>query len=55
MDLVGFGYDELTDAQRNAVETAYPHPSRFAEDLLQTLYDGLKHRPETTQGTGLPM
>jgi hypothetical protein len=53
MDLVGLGYDEFTDAQREAVETAFPHPSRFAEDLLQALYDGLKHRPETTQGTGL--
>jgi HD domain len=53
MDLVGLGYDEFTDAQRNAVETAYPHPPRFAEDLLQVLYDGLEHRPETTQGTGL--
>jgi len=53
MDLVGLGYDEFTDAQRSAVETAYPHPPQFAEDLLQALYDGLKHRPETTQGTGL--
>jgi hypothetical protein len=53
MDLVGLGYDEFTDAQRNAVETVYPHPPRFAEDLLQALYDGLEHRPETTQGTGL--
>lgn len=53
MDLVGFGYGEFTDAQRNAVEAAHPHPSGFAEDLLQALYDGLKHRPEVTQGTGL--
>jgi hypothetical protein len=53
MDLVGIGYDEFTDAQRNAVEAAYPHPSRFAEDVLQALYDGLKNRPQTTQGTGL--
>jgi hypothetical protein len=53
MDLVGLGYDEFTDAQRNAVETVYPHRSKFAEDLLQALYDGLKHRPETTHGTGL--
>jgi hypothetical protein len=53
MDLVGLGYDEFTDAQRNAVETAHPHPSRFAEDLLQALYDGLKYRRETTHGTGL--
>jgi hypothetical protein len=53
MDLVGLGYDEFTDAQRSAVETAYPHPPQFAEDLLQALYDGLKHRPEVTPGTGL--
>lgn len=53
MDLVGLGYDEFTDTQRNAVETAHPHPPRFSEDLLQALYDGLKHRPETTHGTGL--
>jgi hypothetical protein len=53
MDLVGLGYDEFTDAQRQAVETAHPHPPAFAEELLQSLYDGLKHRPETTHGTGL--
>lgn len=53
MDLVGFGYDEFTDAQRNAVKAAYPYTPQFAEDLLQALYDGLKHRPETTHGTGL--
>jgi hypothetical protein len=53
MDLVGFGYDDFTDEQRRAVEAALPHPPAFVEDLLQALYDGLKHRPETTQGTGL--
>ena len=53
MDLVGLGYDEFTEAQRNAIESACPHPPGFAEDLLQALYDGLKHRPDTTQGTGL--
>jgi HD superfamily phosphodiesterase len=53
MDLVGAGYDEFTDAQRNAVEAAHPHPPPFAEDFLQVLYNSLKHLPETTQGTGL--
>ena len=53
MDLLGLGYDDFTDAQRNAVEAVCPHPPHFTEDLLQALYDGLKHRPETTQGTGL--
>jgi hypothetical protein len=53
MDLVGAGYDDFTAAQRNAVEAAHPHPPQFAEDFMQALYDSLKHRPETTQGTGL--
>ena len=53
MDLVGIGYDQFTAAQRAAVETAHPHPPGFAEDVLQALYDGVQHRPETTQGTGL--
>lgn len=53
MDLVGLGYGEFTEAQRDAVEAVHPHSPRFAEDLLQALYDGLRHRPETTHGTGL--
>jgi HD superfamily phosphodiesterase len=53
MDLVGAGYDDFTVAQRNAVEVAHPHPPQFAEDFMQALYNSLKHRPETTQGTGL--
>jgi hypothetical protein len=53
MDLVGAGYDDFTAAERNAVEAAYPHSPQFAEDFLQALYNSLKHRPETTQGTGL--
>jgi hypothetical protein len=53
MDLTSLGYDEFTDAQREAVAKAYPRPPQFAEDLFQTFYEGLKHRPETTQATGL--
>jgi hypothetical protein len=53
MDLVGLGYDQFTEAQRAAVEAAHPRGAEFAEELLQALYDGLQHRPETTQGTGL--
>ncbi|ANN77585.1 HD domain-containing protein [Bordetella flabilis] len=53
MDLVGAGYGEFTAAQRSAVEAAHPHPPQFAQDFMRTLYDSLKHRPETTQGTGL--
>ena len=53
MDLMGAGYNDFTAAERNAVEAAYPHSPQFAEDFLQALYNSLKHRPETTQGTGL--
>ncbi|UWU90969.1 HD domain-containing protein [Bradyrhizobium sp. CB1015] len=53
MDLVGAGFDDFTAEQRSAIEAAYPRPPQFAEGFLQTLYDSLKHRPETTQGTGL--
>jgi HD superfamily phosphodiesterase len=55
MDLVGAGYEDFTAAQRRAVEAAYPRPPQFAEGFLQALYDSLKHRPETTQGTLWPM
>jgi hypothetical protein len=54
MDLVGrASFDDFTAEQRSAVEAAYPRPPQFAEGLLQALYDSLRHRPETTQGTGL--
>jgi len=53
MDLVGSGFNDFTAQQRDAIETAYPHPPDFAETFMHALYDSLKHRPETTQGTGL--
>jgi hypothetical protein len=53
MDIVGHGYEGYTNEQRNAVETAYPHTPAFAEQFLDTLYEGLAHRHDTTQATGL--
>jgi hypothetical protein len=53
MDLVGAGFDDFTAEQRSAIDAAYPRPPQFAESFLQVLYDSLKHRPETAQGTGL--
>lgn len=53
MDIVGLGFSNFTEAQRRAVEAAFPHSPDFAEDFLGALYEGLAHRPETTQGTGL--
>lgn len=53
MDLVGLGFKDFTDEQRKAIAAVHPHPPHFAEDVLQALYDGVKHRPQSTQGTGL--
>jgi hypothetical protein len=53
MDIAGLGFDRSTEAERTAVEASYPHPPQFTEEFLSTLYCGLAHRPETTQGTGL--
>ncbi len=53
MDIVGLGFENFSDDERNAVEAVYPHPPQFAENFLDTLYCGLAHRPETTQATGL--
>jgi len=53
MDLVGAGFGDFTSAQRRSVEAAHPRPASFAEDFLRDVYESLKHRPETTQGTGL--
>jgi hypothetical protein len=51
MDMVGIEYEKFTEAQRNAVIGAYPRAPRFEEEIIQTLYDWNKHKPDTTYGT----
>jgi HD superfamily phosphodiesterase len=50
MDVLGIGYSEYADAEREAVVDAYPRAAHFKEDIIQTFYDGIKHKPETTFG-----
>jgi hypothetical protein len=40
MDVLGIACEEFTDAQREAVVTAYPRRPRFKEDIIQAFYDG---------------
>src|SRR6202158_3329112 len=51
MDVLGLGYSEFSDAEREAVVHAHPRPAQFKEDIIQAFYDGNKHKPETTFGT----
>jgi hypothetical protein len=51
MDVVGRGFDEFAEKERAAVLTAYPRGADFGEAMIDSFYDGLKHRPESTFGT----
>jgi hypothetical protein len=51
MDVLGMAYEEFLDAERQAIVAAHPRTAHFKEDIIQTFYDGMKQRPETTYGT----
>jgi len=50
MDVLGIGFSEFTEAERDAVVHAHPRPSRFKEEIIQAFYNGIHHKPETTFG-----
>jgi HD superfamily phosphodiesterase len=50
MDVLGIGYSDFLDADREAVVRAYPRSEHFKEEIIQAFYDGIKHKPETTFG-----
>jgi HD domain len=50
MDVLGIAYAEFSDADREEIVAAYPRTAHFKEDIIQTSYDGIKHKPETTFG-----
>src|SRR5258705_4322245 len=50
MDVLGIAYSEFSGADRQAIVAAYPRTKHFKEDIIQTFYDGIKRRPETTFG-----
>lgn len=50
MDVLGLGYEDYGDEERDAVVAAYPRPPHFKEDIIQAFYDGIRHKPATTFG-----
>jgi hypothetical protein len=50
MDVLGIAYSKFFDADREAIVAAYPRTKHFKEDIIQTFYDGIKRKPETTLG-----
>lgn len=49
LDVLGIGYDAVTDEQRAAVVAAHPRPD-FKNGILTAFTEGVKDRPETTFG-----
>jgi HD domain len=50
MDVLGIGYADFSDAEREAVVRAYPRSAYFKEDIIRAFYDGIKHKPQSTFG-----
>ena len=49
LDVLGMGYDAITDEQRAAVVAAHPRPD-FKNQIVAAFAEGLKDRPDTTFG-----
>lgn len=50
MDVLGLTYSQYSDAEREAVVSAFPRTADFKEDIIQAFYDGIRHKPDTTFG-----
>jgi hypothetical protein len=50
MDVLGIDYAGFGDADREAVVHAHPRGDNFKENIIQTFYDGIRHKPDTTFG-----
>jgi hypothetical protein len=50
MDVLGLTYSQYSDAEREAVVSAYPRTPDFKEDIIQAFYDGIRHKPDSTFG-----
>ncbi len=51
MDVLGLAHSEYSAAERDAVVHAHPRGDHFKENIIQTFYEGFRHKPETTFGT----
>ena len=51
MDVVGRGFDDFTNEEREMVLAAYPRGPGFKAGMIDSFYEGLRRRPETTFGS----
>jgi hypothetical protein len=51
MDVLGLGYLDVPDSDREEVVTAHPRGDYLKAQIIHAFYDGFSHKPETTFGT----
>jgi hypothetical protein len=49
LDVLGLGYDELSESERQQVLAAFPRVD-FKRSIVRAFADGIKHKPETAFG-----
>lgn len=50
MDVLGIDYESFSEEDRVAVVRDFPRTTHFKEDIIQSFYNGIKHKPLTTFG-----
>jgi hypothetical protein len=51
MDVLGFGYSEVSSEDRELVIAAHPRGKGFKEGIIHAFNEGFKHKPGSTFGT----
>jgi hypothetical protein len=51
MDMAGRNFDQFTEEERAAVVAAHPRGRDFGQRVIDTFYEGLKQRPNSTFGS----
>jgi hypothetical protein len=50
MDVLGLGFENVSDMSRNAIVNAHPREPNFKEGIIDSFYQGIRHKPDTTFG-----
>jgi HD domain len=50
MDVLGLGFQVVSDRDRQLVVDAHPRGTQFKQDIVEAFYQGNKHKPDTTFG-----
>jgi HD superfamily phosphodiesterase len=51
MDVLGLGFPNVSDRDRDRVVEAHPRGAHFKEGIVEAFYQGFRHKPDSTFGT----